>query len=98
MNHTPASGESIRLSGAVRPCCGYAATLAEQPSLASLTSELADSALLGYLRHRRFAAKHRVKNPVFAAKRKNTAPRMGSGVLCERAVKRCVKVGKNSEK
>ena len=33
-------------------CCGSVATLAEQPARASLTSELADSALLGYLRRR----------------------------------------------
>ena len=33
-------------------CCDSVATLAEQPARASLTSELADSALLGYLRRR----------------------------------------------
>jgi hypothetical protein len=35
---------------------------------ASLTSELADSALLGYLR-RRFAASRRLANPFFSAKK-----------------------------
>ena len=47
---------------------------------ASLTSELVDSALLGYLR-RRFAASRRLANPFFSAKKKNTEHPKGYSVF-----------------
>ena len=46
LNYTPASYESLRLSGAVRPCCGVAATLAEQPARGSLVQAQTRSRLV----------------------------------------------------
>ena len=46
LNYTPASYESLRLSGAVRPCCGIAATLTEQPARGSLVQAQTHSRLV----------------------------------------------------
>ncbi|MBO5755626.1 MAG: hypothetical protein J6R89_06175, partial [Clostridia bacterium] len=46
LNHTPASDESLRLSGAVRLCCGFAATLTEQPARGSLVQAQTRSRLV----------------------------------------------------
>ena len=71
MNYALASHESLRLSGASRPTCGIAANLAEQPSRGSLTSELADSLALGYLRRRTLRVlRRREENLDFGAKGK----------------------------
>ena len=76
LNYTPFWRKRSRALGATHLCSPHGKPPREQPSLASLTSELADSASLGYLRHRRFAARHRVKNPLLTAKI-NIHPRSG---------------------
>ena len=75
LNSTPREPQSLRLWHFV-PCFGCAEALAEQPARASLTSELADSALLGYLRRRLRCKRRRMsgKSHLLRQKRKIRKP------------------------
>ena len=86
MNLTPC--EQHRFAVALRAMLRSAQRSREQPSLASLESELSDSASLGYLR-RRLGTSRRLANPfIFAKKKKTEHPKGYSVFLAERVVRK----------